>query len=798
MGTALTSILALLAALLGPTAGAQSVGTPDGRVFVEPGAEGGLAGLWVGLRGNVGDLGFDNTLEVGPDGFRVTNPPFSHAEGSGGSEYPETFGPPVASATIGTGGITEGVDRAGRLTVLGWPGPGHHDHVNFVHSTRGYPNGGAPANAGSFGGIAVDDTGSWLTPQNGWRPASQAYAEPDTETIVTVLENPDLGLEVELRDVVDPDDSLVARNFCFREMGAQGCDPTLGTFAYYANMNPTTGGRIPRAPSIQDAALDDAKDFGTVYDPGTSALLHFRPYGADPASASRLATGQPGVGAAEEAIRGSFGTGVYVAVAGQGEAGGFQAGLETVGLVRDEAEGTPALDPYHDWLDDGALSSSSAAFGKTAGGLAGLPPDDDGSYTVYLAAAKERSEARDLIREARRRGFAKIREESDEWWEDWADEVPLPATGDETIQAAALRGLMLMRTAQDRRTGAIVSAPTVQTPYRQAWVRDAGFFNAALVLGGHPEMARHYGRFLAGVYRLGGTWDTLYYTDGVESGFIWPYQTDSQGFAIWGLWAPFQYGGAGREYLEDVYPAIVDTARALMVCRDPTNGMQCIGPEDDKTNPYVSQGGQGAAAIYLGLRSAADAARVMGDDTEAEEWDARAAELRGAALEEVCDQQEGTCEGGRAGKFLVWPSRLVDPESDDPEVRKLAQSHMGQFVEQLDARSTFQEPEVGGFFQYPMESILALAPFWEDEDKASRLDGWMRWLSHDVADPGTFHFGERIFFCDGQGPFCEPGQDYLNSVGVPHTWSGDEMYLTAAFVYGLEDCADAFMPEVPC
>lgn len=764
--------LACLLALVTSVAAAEEVSTPDGRLRVGADGSASPSGASGTVSAGVGAFGFSNTVEADPNHLRVTNPPASGAYELSRSgfriEGDETFGPPVARATIGTGGITESIDGFGRLTGLGWPGPGMYDHVNYLNVSRGHPDKGAPANGGSFGGFGSQ----WLTPSFGWRTVSQAYASDTTERLVTVLAN-DRGDQVTITDVVDPAEDLVARNFRFSTVRLAPCFP-CGGLAYYANMNPTTA-RLPRAPSVTDGAADNASDFGTVYDEATSAMLHFRPAKADPAALTILATSYPGPARAAEAVSGAFGPGVYIAVGGQQRASGFQAGLESAGLVRAEAEGTPLLDPYYD-IADGRLSGSLAAFGKTAGALGGLPPDPDGSFTVYLAAAEDAASALGIVERARVRRFARIRDEADAWWAAWISRARLPATLDPQTLAVARHALMLIRTAQDRRTGAIVANATVQTPYRQDWVRDGAFFNYALLLAGYPEMAIRHADFYRRVYRPGGTWDSFYYPDGAEAGFVYPYEIDSQAFALWALWLPYAFGEADLAYLGRVYPAIRETADALLLCSDPRNGLQCPAAEDDAVFP--TQGAQGAATLYLALTKAAGAADALGRPDGAR-WRVRAAELRAAALSKLCG---ATCQGGRGGVYLVWPSRLVDPDDSDPAVASLAQAHLGQYVGELDRWSSLAAPPPGGYLQYPMEPLLALGPFWKpaDPDRGTSLDRWVRWLTHDLAEPGVLHYGERIFHLGG-------GR-YLHSVGFPHIWSGTEMYLAAAFAHGLSGC----------
>jgi hypothetical protein len=667
----------LLSLSAAPGAAAQEIGLPDGRVRVR--IDGGR------VSGNVGAFGFDSSS--------------GHRD--------ETFGPPVANATIGTGGITEGVDENGTLSGLGWPGPGTWDHVRYLNVERGQPRKGHPENAGSFGGVGRH----WFTE---WTVVSQAYASDTNETLVTVLERE--GDRVTITDVVDPDEDLIARNFRF--------DTPVGNFAYYANLDPVTS-RVPRVPSATDALADYGTDFATVYDELSSSMVHFRPFSVDPA---------PSVG---------VGDGVYIAVAGQDRAWQWQAGLEASGLVR---EG-PLVDPYYD-LQDGTLSGSTAAFGRTAGALRWRGGT---SFTVFLTAASTQAEALAGVARARARGFDAIRAASETWWASWISRARLPATEDTQTLAVARHALMLIRTAQDRRTGAIVANATAQTPYRQDWVRDGSFFNYALLLAGYPEMALRHADFYLRVRRPGGTWDSFYYPDGGEAGFIYPYEIDSQGFALWALWLPYSMGAAGVDYLERAWPAIRETADALPLC----GAKQCPAAEDDAIVP--TQGAQGAAAVYLALRSAAAAAQVLGEDGS--RWAARADALQAATDPHAV---------GRGGVYLVWPSRMFD-----------GRANLQAIADGMD-----RLPPVGGFVQYPMEPLLALAPFWQGgefgEPPAVALDRWVTWLTHEVAAPGVLDYGERIYR-DGE-------RSWLHSVGFPHIWSGAEMYIGASFVYGVTGC----------
>src|SRR5438270_7302266 len=121
---------------------------------------------------------------------------------------------------------------------------------------------------------------------------------------------------------------------------------------------------------------------------------------------------------------------------------------------------------------------------------------------------------------------------------------------------------------------------------------------------------------------------------------------------------------AHAPYLRRVYPAISRAADYLVVCVDPTSGLQCPANEDD--NPTPSESLHGAETVELGLRSALDAAaalRVGGVEVAA--WRARLSQLD-AAIAALYDPathayREGN-SGGNAynvsygdGGWLLWP-----------------------------------------------------------------------------------------------------------------------------------------------
>jgi len=86
-----------------------------------------------------------------------------------------------------------------------------------------------------------------------------------------------------------------------------------------------------------------------------------------------------------------------------------------------------------------------------------------------------------------------------------------PNTDDPLVSAFARRSLIVMRTATDNASGAIVASIDTQGPYGEDWVRDGSFINHALdVAGFHDTVGRHE-RFSARVQRKQPAgWSPLY------------------------------------------------------------------------------------------------------------------------------------------------------------------------------------------------------------------------------------------------------------------------------------------------
>src|SRR4029077_7340321 len=209
------------------------------------------------------------------------------------------------------------------------------------------------------------------------------------------------------------------------------------------------------------------------------------------------------------------------------------------------------------------------------------------------------------------------------------------------------------------------------------WIRDGSFINQLLDRNGYKAIVTRHNLFYARVQtsptnpsplRPSGNWAMESYGDGIDGGPI-PYEIDETGLGIWALQSHAAYLPTAKRaaYLREVYPAITRAADYLVVCQDPTTGLQCEANEDD--NPTPSQTLHGAETVDLGLRSALAAAASLGHTgVEVASWRSRLKSLD-AAIAALYDPaphsyQEGKNTGNAYnlnygdGGWLLWPVRL--------------------------------------------------------------------------------------------------------------------------------------------
>jgi glucoamylase len=467
---------------------------------------------------------------------------------------------------------------------------------------------------------------------------------------------------------------------------------------------------------------------------------------------------------------------------------------------------------------DGELSGSGIAAGEVNDALrTPLVFDTAGASlaraAVLLGAGSTASAARAALSSAGDPGgvAAAARAALDRW----LATVRLPDSAPAAVRAVARRSLINLRVGTDAATGAIVASISRQPPYGLDWLRDGAFFNAALDISGQTELAgRRADLYIQWQRRepvpptpvvdlpppvdptSGKTdtypadaWEMNYYPDGMIGG-IFRFEIDDAAFALWTIVTHAGWEPAPAQYLSERWDAIARAANLLARWRDAETGLQAPAQEDD--NSAYTRGLHGAVTVYGALEVAARAARLIGHNSAAARWAARACELRNAVLEHLYDEETGrfVAEVGQhfdplraptgSTAWLVWPMRILP--WDDARV----QAQLAGDVDVIEPHIRLQT--AGG--SYFMKSTVSFGLANMNPALSSRIAEMRDRLATDHPTP-TRHFGEAMVVEDtAQGPRAS------QRVATPHLWEGILFYLTAMALDAPEafDRHDAVLP----
>lgn len=668
----------------------------------------------------------------------------------------EPYGATDLNAESGNQGLSVGFNGAGTITVFKWPNPSYYDQVKYMTTTRDRERLGALPNEGVLAGLYYETKRGpgfcWLREL----PHGQRYLGPRSVAVKTAFVHPELRLEIDQLDFVEPKADVLWRHYQARRLAGSGVK--AARLLFYANFRPQIS-KLTGLP-LEDWCLESRGSSTLRWNQSDEIFFQDRE-GTD------HSTGKPSA--------------VWLALGLDRPSRGHQAGYDSACVPQGKTSDAFLLGPK------GNLPGSDRARGKaTAGLLAELSLESDGQAEVsfLIAGAKNEEQARALISSARAKGFGRALAEVEDYWGKLLDRVPLPATDDERIREVALRSVIVLLLGHCRESGAMVASIATQPPYSLDWPRDGSYMNEALLAAGFPELVRNHNRFYAEMQsRPGhkiprvpeGNWASNYYADGVPAmPYIW-WELDETAFGVWTL---FRYYETTRDlaYLREVYPAIQRAADFLAHFRDPATGLP--RPANETDVPFKAQSIRGALCAFMGLDYAAKAAAALGDDSSRRRWQDRQAELRRVILDQFYDpscrrfvtfpKQKANCAGPGAGydqAMMIWPVGLL--ELSDPRAQEAA----------LDAWKSIA-PSYSGERQrgsYEVYTLVVLAKIWKDDpEKMTLVKEALRWETT-VPITETGHFGEI---------WVRQGDQVYTGEAQPQLWTHALFYLTAMETYG--------------
>jgi GH15 family glucan-1,4-alpha-glucosidase len=240
------------------------------------------------------------------------------------------------------------------------------------------------------------------------------------------------------------------------------------------------------------------------------------------------------------------------------------------------------------------------------------------------------------------RGPAAFMERTRAYWRLWVRKEPIDfADLSPGIVDLYRRSLLILRTQLDNH-GAIIAANDSDVTqfnrdtYSYMWPRDGALVAHALDLCGYPEISLRFFHFCADVLTDEGFLLHKYNPDKslASSWHPWvvgdkpqlPIQEDETALVVWALWKHFQRY-RDLEAIKPLYGRLVRKAGDFMVrYREPHTRLPA--PSYDLWEERRGILSFTCAAVYAGLRAAAEFARSFGENSNAVRYDEAASEIR--------------------------------------------------------------------------------------------------------------------------------------------------------------------------
>ncbi len=424
------------------------------------------------------------------------------------------------------------------------------------------------------------------------------------------------------------------------------------------------------------------------------------------------------------------------------------------------------------------------------------------SLVLDTTAATTPGEAIAELDSARSAGYAATLAGVESAWAELLSRAPVPDTPDLRVIGLARRSLITVLLAVYPESGAIVASPATQGPYGEDWVRDGSFINTMLDDNGYSAIVTAHELYYAHTQSQDphpipgtppGNWPMNMYPNGPPGGPI-AYEIDETGYGAWTLYDHSLYlqHGQGRQYLQQVFPAITRAADWLTSCEDPATQLECSASIGDSYTPTISL--QGAGPVLLGLRSAVNAAQALGvADKQVSSWEARAGQLQ-AVIAKAYDSQTNDYrsepyQGGKPevtgseartgyenGGALLWPVQLL-PYSN-PRMQGEAQATYRSMEASFSGRSG----------AYEGAQLFGICNAWTPLTPARRseLEAALGQVASTTTTPAGL-LGEG-WYRWGNGTVTP-----LND--MPHTWESALFDMSALCIYGATTPAEPVAPS---
>lgn len=239
-------------------------------------------------------------------------------------------------------------------------------------------------------------------------------------------------------------------------------------------------------------------------------------------------------------------------------------------------------------------------------------------FNLYITASSNLKSAKNLIKEVRKIGALTIYNETEQYWKNFLNEAKALKSGNDRLDNLYTRSLLVFQLMYDKKSGGLLAAPEVDEyftkcgRYAYCWGRDAAFITGALDIAGLNECVDNFYKWAVSVQDEDGSWQQRYHMDG-NLAPCWGLQVDETGTLLWGMLNHYNYVKR-IEFLQYVWNSVTAGADFLIKFIDANTGLP--KPSFDLWEERFGEHAYSSAAVYAGLNSATEIAKILGKSGE--------------------------------------------------------------------------------------------------------------------------------------------------------------------------------------
>jgi glucoamylase len=267
--------------------------------------------------------------------------------------------------------------------------------------------------------------------------------------------------------------------------------------------------------------------------------------------------------------------------------------------------------------------------------LGGFEKNDTKYFNIYVCASNTLKGCKSFIKEVKLIGAAQMFTETEQYWKDFLSYIKPMKSGIDMLDDLYKRSLLVFRLMYDKKSGGLLAAPEVDEyftkcgRYAYCWGRDAAFITEALDIAGLNQSVDSFYKWAVNVQDEDGSWQQRYHMDG-NLGPCWGLQIDETGTLIWGMLNHYNYVN-NTGFLQSVWNSVEAGANFLVGFIDEATGLP--KPSFDLWEERYGEHAYSSAAVYAGLNSASEIARILNKLSEnSERWNETAGKIKQAII----------------------------------------------------------------------------------------------------------------------------------------------------------------------